>query len=476
VSGSPFATGGTQPISVAFSPSGTLLAVANGGGANGPGSVSVFSVNSTGALTQVEGSPFAAGAFPWSVAFSPSGTLLAVADQGANGPGAVSVFSVSSAGVLTQVAGSPVTAVPNPQSVAFSPSGRLLAVAHGGSRTVSVFSVSYTNAGAPPIEASNQIVVSHVKAQRDGTISFQAKVPGPGTVDMLETAWDDNLARAASVLQPAARRFATGRAHADATTAGVLHLQVSVNAQGEQLIRHHRYAVVLRLWVTYTPTGGSQTSVGFYGLHLRSRCPDATSSGERTKTNCAAYQISDNFNGTSLNSSVWATIQGAGTTEGVQNGSLQLTASTAAASGFYGGIQTNCQAIGDFDAQIRFTLSTWPADDNVTLAINSPVANTYMESAVGGDIYGLFVAPPSSFITIPGSVPSGELRLARRGDVISAYIRSSHAGKWHQIGHFSGSTIATWVGVFIWNLSDFGGQPVSVQVDSFKLDAAGLSC
>jgi hypothetical protein len=287
VPGSPFATGGTQPISVAFSPSGTLVAVANGGGANGPGSVSVFSVNSTGALTQVEGSPFAAGAFPWSVAFSPSGTLLAVADQGANGPGAVSVFSVSSAGVLTQVAGSPVTAVPNPQSVAFSPSGRLLAVAHGGSRTVSVFSVSDA-AAAAPIEASSQITVSHVEAQADGTISFQVKVPGPGALDLLETAWDDNLAHTASVLQPAAHRFAAGRAHADATHAGVLDLRVSDNAQGERLVQHHRYAVTLRLWVTYTPNRGSQTSVGFYGLHLGRGCPDATSSGGHTKTDCVA--------------------------------------------------------------------------------------------------------------------------------------------------------------------------------------------
>ena len=286
VSGSPFATGGTQPISVAFSPSGGLLAVANAGGVNGPGAVSVFSVNPAGALTPVTGSPFAAGAFPWSVAFSPSGRLLAVADQGANGPGAVSVFSVSSAGALTQVTGSPVAAIPNPQSVAFSPSGRLLAVAHGGSRTVSVFSISDA-AAAPPIEASNQITVSHVKAQADGTISFQTKVPGPGRLDVLETAWDDNLAHTASVLQPAARRFASGRARADATRAGVINVQASVNAQGKRLVHHHRYAVTLRLWLTYTPTRGTQSSVGFYGLHLGSGCPDATSSGERTKTNCA---------------------------------------------------------------------------------------------------------------------------------------------------------------------------------------------
>ena len=40
----------------------------------------------------------------------------------------------------------------------------------------------------------------------------------------------------------------------------------------------------------------------------------------------------------------------------------------------------------------------------------------------------------------------------------------------------NGSTSGTWVGVAIWNISNFGGQPVSVRVNSFELDAAALSC
>jgi hypothetical protein len=192
------------------------------------------------------------------------------------------------------------------------------------------------------------------------------------------------------------------------------------------------------------------------------------------------YQISDSFNGTSLNSAVWFTdsFQNAGTSQVVQDGSLQLTASSAASSGFHDGILARCQAVGDFDAQIHFTLSTWPAGDNVTLAVNAPpLGNTFVESAVGGDVYGLFVQQPLGYITIPRlPTRSGELRLSRRGDLTSAYFRAGYAGMWHQIDQFSGSTSPTFVGVAIWNISDFGGQPVSVQVDSFKLDAAGLSC
>ena len=212
------------------------------------------------------------------------------------------------------------------------------------------------------------------------------------------------------------------------------------------------------------------------------------------------YQIRDRFAGASLNPAVWFTdMQSAGTSQVVQRGSLRLTASSAASSGFHDGILARCQAVGDFDAQIHFTLSTWPVGDNVTLAVNAPaLGNTFVESAVGGDVDGLFVQP-SGFITIP-RLPerSGELRLSRRGDLTSAYFRagatrgtgnSDHASRrgswrwrsgyariWHQIAQFTGSSSPTFVGVAIWNISDFGGQPVSVQVDSFKLDAAGLSC
>jgi DNA-binding beta-propeller fold protein YncE len=59
VTGSPF-TVGTGPRWVAFSPGGSLLAVAN----TGEDSVSLFSVGSDGSLTAVAGSPFATGTGP----------------------------------------------------------------------------------------------------------------------------------------------------------------------------------------------------------------------------------------------------------------------------------------------------------------------------------------------------------------------------------------------------------------------------
>ncbi len=142
VTGSPFAAG-AEPLSVAFSPSGGYLATAN----PGSGTISVLSVNGSGELKQVTGSPFAATYLAESVAFSPGGGLLATANGGNTqatepGPNNVSVFSVNGSGELTQVKGSPfATNTDDPNSVAFSPSGGYLATADFGTG-VSVFSVS----------------------------------------------------------------------------------------------------------------------------------------------------------------------------------------------------------------------------------------------------------------------------------------------------------------------------------------------
>src|SRR4029077_3815572 len=100
---------------------------------------------STGALTQVSGSPFAAGTEPKSVAFSPGGGYLATAGRFSND---VSMFSVNGSGELQQVTGSPFATGVGPQSVAFSPSGGYLATAGGygeessSTNAVSVFSVN----------------------------------------------------------------------------------------------------------------------------------------------------------------------------------------------------------------------------------------------------------------------------------------------------------------------------------------------
>jgi hypothetical protein len=115
---------------------------------------------------------------------------------------------------------------------------------------------------------NNHFTVSRIKTHRNGIITFNVKIPGAGAIDVLETAWKNNLATTAVLLQPAARRFVIARHHTTAPDATTLKLRVTPNKTGKRLVRHHTYRVTLRLWVSYTPTGGRFRKQGFYGLHL----------------------------------------------------------------------------------------------------------------------------------------------------------------------------------------------------------------
>jgi 6-phosphogluconolactonase (cycloisomerase 2 family) len=153
VDGSPFAAG-VEPVSVAFSWDGSLLATANhGGGADEPppGELSVFLVGSDGGLTQVSGSPFRTGDEPLSVAFPTSFSRSDVLVANTNERGSVSVFSAETAGPLTPASGSPFRTGRGPASVAFSDDNKWLATADNGSQNgqVSVFRVGSGGALTP---------------------------------------------------------------------------------------------------------------------------------------------------------------------------------------------------------------------------------------------------------------------------------------------------------------------------------------
>jgi hypothetical protein len=116
IAGSPFAAG-FDPESVAVDPSGKFAYVAN----NDDNNVSGYTINpTTGVLTAIAGSPFAAGENPISVAVDPSGKFAYVANSGDNN---VSGYTIDpTTGVLTAIAGSPFAAGTAPMSVAVTPS------------------------------------------------------------------------------------------------------------------------------------------------------------------------------------------------------------------------------------------------------------------------------------------------------------------------------------------------------------------
>ena len=135
------------------------------------------------------------------------------------------------------------------------------AISRDGQRATAA--VSYT-----VVLPDNHFTVTRIRTHADGKITFAVKVPGPGRIDALATAWDDNIARVAILLEPAPHRFVYARAHHNTRRTTTVLIRVTPNTRGKLLIHHHTYPVLLRLWVSYTPTGGIHRSIGFHGLHL----------------------------------------------------------------------------------------------------------------------------------------------------------------------------------------------------------------
>jgi 6-phosphogluconolactonase len=142
VAGGPIAAG-NQPVAVAVDPSSKFVYVANAATRSARGNVSAYTINrTTGALTAVAGSPFAAGTQPAAVAVDPSSKFVYVANVFSNN---VSAYSINQAtGALTPVAGSPFATDWYPVSVAVDPSGRFAYVVGNLNSNVSVYSINPT--------------------------------------------------------------------------------------------------------------------------------------------------------------------------------------------------------------------------------------------------------------------------------------------------------------------------------------------
>ncbi|MBV9810545.1 MAG: Ig-like domain repeat protein [Solirubrobacterales bacterium] len=157
-------------------------------------------------------------------------------------------------------------AAPPPTSTTAPASGNPVAVAPMAPTSASESGATYVV--VPP---DNHFTITHLTTRPNGTVRFTLILPGPGIADVLETAWLDNFAVAASVLQPAPGRFVFARKRLSVSRARRIVVTVHPNRRGKLLVTRHRYAVVIRLWVSYTPTNGTQRNRGHYGLHIPRR-------------------------------------------------------------------------------------------------------------------------------------------------------------------------------------------------------------
>jgi 6-phosphogluconolactonase len=149
VPGSPFSVGGLTPLNMQLTPSGNFLYVSAAGGQEGSlGSIIAFSVNA-GAL-QLLPSPLTLtstnGVDPYGLLIDPSGSYLYVANTQSN---SISIFAIGSNGSLTTVPGSPLDDIYNdPVALMLDPKGQYLYVANQGSNNVAAYSIS-SSTGLP---------------------------------------------------------------------------------------------------------------------------------------------------------------------------------------------------------------------------------------------------------------------------------------------------------------------------------------
>lgn len=198
VSGSPFSSNGTEPVSIAVH--GSLIYVANEGNGSTGSNYTGFTLTSGGQLIPLSGSTVALSgtAHPGDVLFNATGTHLAGTEVNTS---LIDSFDVGSDGRLTAAPGSPFAAQgPGPFGSEFrptSPTQLFVSNAHGGANngTISAFSVAnngtLTSIGASPF-ADHQTAPCWVEITHDGQFLFTVNT-GSSSISRYSIAADGSL-------------------------------------------------------------------------------------------------------------------------------------------------------------------------------------------------------------------------------------------------------------------------------------------
>lgn len=155
---------GDADYGIAIAPSGNYLFVAE----TGISAVRAFSISSTnGTLSEVSGSPYKTSTGPYGVLVDSTGTYVYVTNRT---EGTISGFTISSTGTLTAITGSPFATGTLPQTLIEDKSDTYIAVAcAGGNPDLEIYTIGTTGAltkfttettGTDPTQATS-LAVSH---------------------------------------------------------------------------------------------------------------------------------------------------------------------------------------------------------------------------------------------------------------------------------------------------------------------------
>jgi 6-phosphogluconolactonase (cycloisomerase 2 family) len=187
---------GSQPTIAAIDPTDSFLVVTNSGGSTaGAGSISVFAIDiSTGDLTPAANSPLPVAGNPVQVAISPTSAYVYVAAQNVFGSnsGAFYGFTLNtSTGALTPIAGSPFAAGVAPNFVAVAPNEQLMVVLDIGTGRVHAYNLA---SGVPTERSPGSPFTAGGQPQAavfDPTSTYLFVTAGTGTTQAIT--WDNGI-------------------------------------------------------------------------------------------------------------------------------------------------------------------------------------------------------------------------------------------------------------------------------------------
>ena len=133
---------GDADYGMAVTPSGKYLLAAE----TGISSVRIFTISSSGGLSEVSGSPYATGTGPYAVLVDSTGSYVYVANRT---DGTISAFLLSGTGALTTITGSPFSTGKLPSALVEDKTNAYVAVLNaGGDPDLQIFQFSTATAGA----------------------------------------------------------------------------------------------------------------------------------------------------------------------------------------------------------------------------------------------------------------------------------------------------------------------------------------
>lgn len=190
--------------------------------------------------------------------------------------------------------------------------------------------------------------------------------------------------------------------------------------------------------------------------------------------------VTDSFDRPALDSSKWwVSFHGAGSGLVVTGGRVETSLAADATngpSGFMGpGFGSQCRAIGDYDARVRYELLDWPFSNgvHVLLGDGGSTGSIGRRSESGFEDYLAFFDPvPASVLT---THTSGELRLVRTGAMLTAYFREGETWVPVLSGPAATGPVTSTAHLFS-NEAIFGGAFVRVAYDDFRITADSFAC